>query len=916
MKTKNTFRKRILSLLLTALMLLSCVSMLGVSAGMSELDLLKTAVAHLSETADENNILPSKREPLKAIVRMILELEAGSDSADELEILQTDISHYMEDLDEGIENGTWITADYTEIDAEIAELESVAKNDDVIAKIPGVKSEVEALKANPESSKADVDVLMTKVTGLENCNEGTHVSVDCICIYCGIFKANFFAERVINYDGDVCTENKYFGNLADALTYAEKSTEYGTYYSESAVVKLVDDYTVAEGETALVAENVVLDLNSFDLVNNGTLTFASVDSFEANGGTYTGEGTVTIGENDGIIYDNTLYYFGGEYATELSYPLDLVQFTVPTCFTAGEGFAVYSAGENPVLTLNNATIYSNEEGHGDTFTTVIRYSGEDTLTILFSGENNLYATEAMAIYGIRVDGPLVLEGAGENAVLNVECNDADNYNHAINSNGLTVNSGTLNIKQGVGSNDASYGITGNGNITVAENAIVNVSAGEAKNLSVGVAQTNGIMTVDGVLNTTFDTAGVIMAGVMVSESITDEDAGTINAVVMEMNTSHEIPEVVYSTSGDAVVKSSFAPYVENGLSVTFTVPEGTNLIVSEGAVADLSALSAEDITFEGKLTIDGTLILPAGFNISNADVDFAGKGTIKIDEEELSVTKLYDNVAGYSLSLGGNIAVNYYMNLTDKTLNDRNSKVVFTVPNGDSAYTVEIPVYNASVKDGYHVFTCEVAAKEMTSAIYAKIVTSDGETFLEDYTVQQYAKVILSDTDKYAKEQDLVKAMLNYGAQAQIYFNHNTENLANSIMAKDDKDFGTYNFDEFAPVISGAQTGVSYYGSTLSLNSETSVKYYFIVEDENNMPEFKVNGSVFAPVKNGNLYEIKISDIPAHKLDEVFTVEVGALKIEYGAFSYAYQASNTNKEALKNTVNALYAYNLAAADYN
>jgi len=916
-ETKNIFKKRILSLLLTVLMLLSCVSMLGVSAGgASEVDLLKIAISHIHDDVEENNILPSKREKLRDISLKLLELETGSYSSSEIMLLQIAISHYKEDLDEGIENGTWITADYTEIDAEIAELESVAKNDDVIAKIPEVKSEVEVLKANPESSKADVDVLMTQVTGLKNCNEGTHVSVDCICTYCGRYKAIFLAERVIDYNGDVCTESKYFDNLADALTYAEKSTEDGTYYSESAVVKLVDNYNIAVGESALVAENVVLDLNSFDLVNNGTLTFASVYSFESNGGTYTGEGTVTIGENEGVIYDNTLYYFGGEYATELTYPLDLVQFTVPTYFTAGEGFALYSADENPVLTLNNATIYSNKEGHGDTYTNVIRYSGEDTLTILFSGENNLYATEAMVVYGIRADGPLVLEAVGENAVLNVECSDAVNYNHAINSNGLTVNSGTLNLKLGVGINDVSYGIVSVGNITVAENAVVNVSTGEAENNSVGVVLTNGILTVDGVLNTSFDTAGFVMAGVMAIENAINEGAGTINAVVIDMNTSSETPNVAYSTRGDAVVKSSFAPYVANGLSASFTVPEGTNLIVSEGAVADLSALSAEDITFEGKLTIDGTLILPASFNIRNADVDFAGKGTIKIGEEELSVTKLYDNVAGYSISLGGNIAVNYYMNLTDETLNDGNSKVVFTVPNGDSAYTVEIPVYDASSKDGYYVFTCEVAAKEMTSAIHAKIVTSDGETLLEDYTVQQYAKVILLDTDKYAKEQELVKAMLNYGTQAQIYFNHNSKNPANSIMAEADRDFGTYSFDEFAPVISGAQTGVTYYGSTLSLNSETAVKYYFVVEDENNMPEFKINGALVATTKNGNLFEIEISDIPAHKLDEVYTVEAGALKIEYGAFSYAYQASKTNKEALKNTVNALYAYNLAAAEYN
>ena len=274
-----------------------------------------------------------------------------------------------------------------------------------------------------------------------------------------------------------------------------------------------------------------------------------------------------------------------------------------------------------------------------------------------------------------------------------------------------------------------------------------------------------------------------------------------------------------------------------------------------------------------------------------------------------------NKLAGYTISLGDKIAVNYYMSLTEKTINDANAKMVFTVPDTGSTYTVEIPVSEAVKSGDYYVFTCEVAAKEMTSVIKAKFVTSDTELQLEDYSVQQYAEVILSDTVKYAKEQELVKAMLNYGAYAQICFGYNTESLANSILDEADKALATYSFDEFAPVVSGEEAGVTYYGSTLSLKSETAIKHYFIIEDESSMPEFKVNGNTVEAVKNGTLYEVKITDLPAHNLDEVFTVEAGALSVQYGAFSYAYQALQTDKDALKDVVNALYTYNLKADEY-
>ncbi len=281
-------------------------------------------------------------------------------------------------------------------------------------------------------------------------------------------------------------------------------------------------------------------------------------------------------------------------------------------------------------------------------------------------------------------------------------------------------------------------------------------------------------------------------------------------------------------------------------------------------------------------------------------------------------TNPFGKLAGYTISLGDKIAVNYYMSLTEKTLNDANAKMVFTVPDTGSTYTVEIPVSQAAKNGDYYVFTCEVAAKEMTSVIKAKLVTSESEVQLDDYTVQKYAEVILSDTVKYSKEQALVKAMLNYGAYAQVYFNYNTEDLANDsqYISDDDKVLpDTIDLSGYKATIAGEEEGVSFYGSALSLKSETAIKLYFKVDGDASLLDVTVNGEAYTLTKNGNLYEIKISDIPAHLLTKMYEVKVGGITITYGAMSYADTALSTDKSGLKNAVKALCLYAQAAENY-
>ena len=62
-----------------------------------------------------------------------------------------------------------------------------------------------------------------------------------------------------------------------------------------------------------------------------------------------------------------------------------------------------------------------------------------------------------------------------------------------------------------------------------------------------------------------------------------------------------------------------------------------------------------------------------------------------------------------------------------------------------------------------------------TSLSWAKLIQSIGRT---GANISQYEEQ--NSEEKYLRLAKLVKAMLDFGGQSQIQFNHNTENLANS----------------------------------------------------------------------------------------------------------------------------------------
>ena len=317
-------------------------------------------------------------------------------------------------------------------------------------------------------------------------------------------------------------------------------------------------------------------------------------------------------------------------------------------------------------------------------------------------------------------------------------------------------------------------------------------------------------------------------------------------------------------------------------------------------------------------------------------------------------------LAGYSLSLTGNIGVNFYMELTDDIVNDESAYMNFTLPNGTTSKVYVSGTHedgstattDTTVKDGvtYYVFTCEVAAKEMTSDIKAQMIGNNGEKTgkVYTYTVKEYADYILSHMS--AEESDiskatiqLVKGMLNYGGAAQKYFGYKTDKLASDGLTltgtvfNDTSIINNITNEANKAFVKCANAKVTFKSAYLSLNSTTdlcvSVQFADDVTVKEDMFAIWCNTDQISKdqyevtkVNEENCYKITLHGVKASQLNEkyAFYVELSDTEyaeLAYGTNSYAYTVMSSacdninNIESLREVVKALYAYGSCAQEY-
>ena len=190
------------------------------------------------------------------------------------------------------------------------------------------------------------------------------------------------------------------------------------------------------------------------------------------------------------------------------------------------------------------------------------------------------------------------------------------------------------------------------------------------------------------------------------------------------------------------------------------------------------------------------------------------------------------------------------------------------------------------------------------------------------YSVKEYADWLLAHTEDnadYAKAAPLVKAMLNYGANSQLYFDKNTGTLANAGLTNEEKALGDVEITIADPVIEILPEGTTFIGATLSLKSETTLSLYFTSSAD---LTFSCGNYTVETATKGGYQIARIRGIKAADIGKILTLNFSGGTVSGGSVSYSplnyckyVLADNMQNENLQNAVKALYLYWQAAADY-
>ena len=274
-----------------------------------------------------------------------------------------------------------------------------------------------------------------------------------------------------------------------------------------------------------------------------------------------------------------------------------------------------------------------------------------------------------------------------------------------------------------------------------------------------------------------------------------------------------------------------------------------------------------------------------------------------------------------SVSMRGNIAIHYYMLLSDEVAADKTAYMQFTMADGEVIkQSISDSEKNRQGDQLFYVFTCEVNAKEMTDDVVSQFFYSDGSTAEFTYSVRTYGNRILSGASD-AKTKELISSMLRYGAACQKYFNYKTGKLADAALPA---------MDYTGMTISGFKTEpgqgtdlVKLYSASLLMQSETTLRFYFQVDSAAKKFTASRGGYALAVKQSGSLYYVDVVGIAARELDEMVTITINdgnvSKQISYNPMAYCATVANNTTGAFDRKIQdvacAMYLYNQAANVY-
>ncbi len=362
---------------------------------------------------------------------------------------------------------------------------------------------------------------------------------------------------------------------------------------------------------------------------------------------------------------------------------------------------------------------------------------------------------------------------------------------------------------------------------------------------------------------------------------------------------------IYSGTDELLTSKSGATGLTEGIRITFCVePQKVSMWMNGEKVVEKCTTGNTD-------------------GMAGAPYIYANTGTTTVSDVKVWTKKA--SISGSSATLEGTIKFNFFLKYDEEVTEEQKNKAKIRFVFLDGAVEeLKLEEAGSATENGYP-FSCLVPAKEMADPVRV-IVYYDGVKSQEyDYSVKQYAESVLAQTVD-ENVQKLVKAMLNYGAYAQKYFNYNTGNPANAGLETTDQgllgEVAAENFEVYKCQPLQSSNVIAMENISLVLKSETTLRLYFTCASGVTADILEVTSSTCTPVirqTEGGNYYIAIENIAAGSLDDMHTITVKNTvtgetdTCTVSALTYGYYAlTGSTKETLHNLVKSLYLYNQAA----
>ncbi len=330
----------------------------------------------------------------------------------------------------------------------------------------------------------------------------------------------------------------------------------------------------------------------------------------------------------------------------------------------------------------------------------------------------------------------------------------------------------------------------------------------------------------------------------------------------------------------------------------------------------------EDVALPDRFTwADGSRVLntecfhsaPAIYTPENSDVyDIVENIYITVNVEERPVPA----IKTHSLSLGGLIGVNFYLELPQLDGVDYSKSFMeFTVNGVTSKDSFDATCMDENNK-GYYGFTCYVSSIQMAEEISAVFYYGDGLTVSEEYSVEDYIKEFQEIEESYDScTIELVHSIADYGHYIQLYL----DDVRDWTLGEGYQAMSTYftKSEDLNQTVSGfdytcnpGESEVEKISFSLNLDSAVSMYVYIKMTDgyEGQVSAVMDESTVDITKEKDGRYLVKSGGIPAHELGKlrefIVTTESGSAKLSLSAMTYA-QISLGKEDITENEKNGI-----------